>query len=250
MSNDSTRKPKRSPARARALPPDTPASVEAGALRDGEYLPKHPATDVAHARHSALKNGFSDEPQRGGSPEQPTDVALARHVSRVAIYREGDVEYMLVNGKRLYRDTYVAALLGLSRPRDIRKTIERVIKRGDIAPNQYMAITDDDITVYYVDSESSVLLAFNSNAGDKKSMVMRVLGCIRGVEETEKQIMSMKDALAGYDKTISYIARKDVPRAAKLAKIPLLECYARAAGQPVPDVSELLGPDQPRLDGV
>lgn len=179
-----------------------------------------------------------------------SDIALARHVSRVAIYREGDVEYMIVNGKRLYRDTYIGAQLGLSRPRDIRKTVERVIKRGDIAPNQYMAITEDDVTVYYVDSESSVLLAFNSNAGDKKTMVMKVLGRIRGVEEADRPGMSMKDALAGYDKATSYIARKEAPRAAKIAKLPLLERFCREAGIAMPDVSELLGPETPRLPGV
>lgn len=224
--------------------------AESDALREGEFLPKDPATDVAEARHIPVKNGFSEDVQRGIALETASDVAPARHVSRVAIFREGDVEYMIVNGKRLYRDTYIGAQLGLSRPRDIRKTIERVIKRGGIAPNQYMAITEDDVTVYYVDSESSVLLAFNSSAGDKKTMVMNVLGRIRGVEESDRPGMSMKDALAGYDKVTSYIARKDVPRAAKITKLPLLERFCREAGISMPDVSELLGPDQPRLEGV
>lgn len=178
------------------------------------------------------------------------DVAPARHLSRYMIYREGEVEYIIANGKRLYLDTYIAKEIGVTRPRDLRKTIARAIERGDIESHQYMEITDYDATRYYVDSEASVLLAFNSNAGDKKNMVMRVVGRIRSIEEVDKASISQKDALTGYERTINFMAKKDTPRAAKVAKLPLLDLYCRVASLPMPDVSELIGPDQPRLDGV
>lgn len=63
-------------------------------------------------------------------------------------------------------------------------------------------------------------------------------------------LIPAKDAMSGCDRIISFMARKDAPRAAKVAKLPLLEKYARSAGIDMPDVSELLGPVQPRLEGV
>lgn len=63
-------------------------------------------------------------------------------------------------------------------------------------------------------------------------------------------LIPAKDAMSGCDRIISFMARKEVPREAKVAKLPLLEKYARFAGIPTPDVSRLIGPDQPRLEGV
>lgn len=63
-------------------------------------------------------------------------------------------------------------------------------------------------------------------------------------------VIPAKDAMSGCDRIISFMARKDVLRAAKLAKLPLLEKYARSAGIAMPDVSELIGPETPRLPGV
>lgn len=239
MGNDSTRKPE-----------STPAPDGAQALLKGEYLPNTPATDVAEARHSGVKIAVSDVTQPIDSSNSTTDVALARHRSRVIIYREDGVEYLVIDGKRLYRDLYLGRQMELSRPRDLRKTIARLIKRGDITSDQFLLMDDDEVSSYYVDADAAMSLAFNSNAGDTKSRVMRLVSSIRGIEEADTPAMSLKDALSGFDRIITFMASKSAPRAAKLAKLPLLGCYARAAGLLVPDVSEMIGAEIPRLPGV
>lgn len=247
MSNDSTRKSKRTPATDPALTPVTPASAEAAALQDGELIP---AQGCAPERNKGVIQAVSESSELRFVPKNMPNVAQARNLARYVIYREGEMEYIIANGKRLYLDSFIAKEIGLSRPRDLRRTIARSIERGDIARDQYIEMTDDEVTRYYVDSEASVFLAFNSTSGDKRLMVMRVVGRIRSIEEVDKASISQKDALVGYERTINFMAKKDAPRAAKMAKVPLLDLYCRVASLPMPDISDLIGPDQPRLDGV
>lgn len=232
-----------------AKKPSKPDSAEADALREGEFLPKDPATDVAQARTSPPKTGRNNQNIQLSSNQTPSKCALPRTGARLTIYRDGDMETIVVDNRTFYRDVAIGRLVGLARPRDIRRRFASMIEDGKIAEHQYIILEDDDAgKVYYVDRETAIRAAFRSNTGNAETVVMQMVGAVSN-QAINSAAISLKDALAGYDRTISFMAGK-APRMAKIAKLPLLEMYARSAGLPIPDVSELIGPDQPRLDGV
>lgn len=210
-----------------------------------------PAPSVAEARHEG--GSSPSDAQQTNLPAVKSNgyVADARPGARLHLYREGGIESTGVDNKQFYRDVDLGKMFGLSRPRDLRKTIVRMIERGDIGEEQYILLDDDDAQIYYVDRSAAMRLAFRSNAGDSETLVMRVLSTIPVANEAAADAIPRKEAMTGYQRTLAFISKKDTPRESKVASVPLLERYARAAGLPIPDVAALVGPsDQPRLPGV
>lgn len=221
MSNDSTRKQKRTP-----------------------------APDGAHARPEVTN--AADISNNSASETQFPAIygAHARHVSRLVLDRNGEIESTEVDNKRYFRDTDLGRVLSFSRPRDIRKPIQRMIESGDVSEDQFILVDDEDSgQVFYLDNMASMKLAVRTKSVTE-AMIMKMIATVSNVPAKAESSISSEKAVGGYQRTIAFLSKKDTPRAGKLAMVPVLEKYARAAGLPMPDVSELIGPDQPRLTGV
>lgn len=215
-----------------AKKPKDPASAEADALREGDFLP----SNSDNSPNSMVVVGGLE--------------ARALPLKRMTIDRIDGEESILIDKTRYHKDLGIGKIAGFSRPRNIRATIKKLMKSGDINQANVICLDDDDGNqVYYLDQSAGMELLVNVR-GINKQMIMAMLGKYGAAQEPIPQAISQKDALYGYDRITTFIARKDIPHAAKLMKLPLLDCYCRAAGIPIPDVSKLLGPDQPRLEGV
>lgn len=223
MTNDSTRKPKRTP----AIDPAQAPSFDGDSLVSPGRSAVIPAIDPALA-------------------------PVSRRVEEMSFVRKDGIEMTFSGGKWFMRDIDLGRTIGLSRPRYIRERIRSMIERGDINEMQVIAVSDDGNTVFFIDQETATSLAFRSNVAGAEAIakrMMRVNVMYQGKDDSEGSI-PIEKALNGYHRMISFISKKETLRAAKLASLPVLEKYARAAGLPTPDVSELIGPDQPRLMGV
>ena len=209
-----------------------------------------PATDGAHARQKVTND--AEIPNRSALAARfPTHYgAHARHVARLVLDRNGDIESTEVDNKRYFRDTDLGRVLNFSRPRDIRKPIQRMIESGDIPEDQFILVDDEDSgQVFYLDNMAAMKLAVRTKSVTE-AMIMKMIATVSNATTKAESSISSEKAISGYHRTVSFLSKKDMPRAGKLAMVPVLEKYARAAGLPIPDVSDLIGPDQPRLDGV
>lgn len=212
--------------------------------------PKQPAHQCADARTLTEKEDETTGNNLVPVTQNTLNCAQARASARLTIHRDGDMETIVIDNQTFYRDVGIGRLCGLARPRDIRRRFAAMIEQGKLAEHQYILLDDDDGgNIYYVDKETALRAAFRSNTGDAESVVMRMVGAVSKSGEVATRI-SLKDALSGCDRIISFLAKKDTPRAAKIAKLPLLERFCREAGISMPDVSELLGPETQRLPGV
>lgn len=222
MGNDSTRNPK-----------STPAADEAQALPEGG-------------------NSESEGQETGALvPIFPVSEARTLRLQRLCIERVAGNETIVVDGIRFHRDIDLGKSLKFSRPRNIRATIKKAIERGEIVEDQYIVIDDDEGgQVFYLDKTAAMKLVVKTK-GINEEMIMAALSMVSTPVEKVGASMSEEKALNGYTRMIAFMSKKDTPRAAKLASLPALEKYARAAGLHIPDVSDLVGPaDQPRLPGV
>ncbi len=227
MSNDSTRNKKRTPARSRAdAPGNHNQSLETG-LVTGDFIP-------------------ADSTSRALTPE-------VGRVDDRQFVRENGLEMTYSGDRGFVRDVDLArSVIGLAKPRNIRERIKAMLANGDIRQDQVIALIDDDAIVYYVDRQAATTLAFRSSKTDPEEIARRMFGVQSAFDSASGLVapMPLEKAISGYQRTISFLIKKDAPRAGKLAMVPVLEKYARAAGLPMPDVSELIGPDQPRLEGM
>lgn len=223
MSNDSTRKPKRTPAIDPAQAPVTPASVEAQALpqqrRQFDALYPVPFYDdlLVIASHNGQpyvvmrpvvdNMGLAWQSQHA----KMVDKFKATVTMIVTVGEDGRKREMLALPLRKF-----PAWLYTLNPSKVAPVLRAKIIR-------YQDECDEVLWRYWTEGV---------------------------VAKPGLDLIPAKDAMSGCDRIISFMARKEVPREAKVAKLPLLEKYARFAGIPTPDVSRLIGPDQPRLEGV
>lgn len=176
--------------------------------------------------------------------------AQALPPQRLTIDRVDGEESILIDNTRYYKDLRIGKIAGFSRPRNIRATIKKMMKDGEIVDGSLICLDDDDGNqIYYLDQRAGMKVIVGVR-GVNEQMIMSMLGMYGSNQDPKPAAMSLKDALSGYDRTINFMASKTAPRAAKVAKLPQLEIFARSAGIAIPDISELLGPDQPRLEGV
>lgn len=177
----------------------------------------------------------------------------------MTLYREGGIEATIVDSKPHYKDSDIGRLIGLSRPRDIRRRVALLLERGEISAAQVVQLEneDDGGQVFYVDSSAAMKLAFRSNTGAAEEVVTRVMNALSEKQQDRAEAMPVDKALAAFERTLGRISReKDAT--IRAAYIPVLERYARMAGVPVPERADLLGAvlpsagglDQPRLPGV
>lgn len=212
---------------------------------------KTPATPVALPRHQgvviagqAVKNSTQPE-------VYPANVAGARQESRSIIYRDSVMESARVDSHDYYRDIDLGKLLGLSRPRDIRKTIARMVEREDIGSHQFITMDDGEGNqVFYLDKTASLKLAFRSNTGNAELVVMRVLEVVTGhADKVEVDSRAMDKHLAAIARTLVQIEKAKNP-AVSAGLVSVLERYCRMAGVTMPDRALLISTEQPRLPGV
>lgn len=227
MKDDSTRKGSNHPARGRA---------------------HAPVDGVIHKENPAISGELMPVPvgERALSPE------VGRPINRQFI-RENGLEMTYEGDRGFIRDIdFARSVLGLAKPRNIRERIRAMLKKGDLRPDQVISIVDDEVEVFYLDNIASASLAFRSSKIDPEEIYRRMVATQQAfvVSEQRSSHISIEKALSGYDRVVSFLDRKDVSRAAKLAKMPLLEKYAHAAGIHLTDISDLLGPEQSRLEGV
>lgn len=208
-----------------------------------------PATDGAHARQTPLNDSKNGVNSAANSQFPALNGAHARHVARLSIDRNGEIEWTVVDNKKFFRDTNLGRILKFARPRDVRKPIMRMIERGEISEDQFILVDDEDGgQVVYLDNAAAMKLAVRTKSVTEDT-IMQMLAAVSSVDDA-KASMTEDRALVGYNRTLAFICKKDTQRSAKLASLPVLEKYARAAGIQTPDLSELIGPDQPPLPGV
>ena len=209
-----------------------------------------PASAEAHALPEGVNSDAEGQENGLMVPFYPATEAHALRLQRLCIDRICGVESIVVDGVRFFRDIDLGKNLQFSRPRNIRATIKKAIERGEITDAQFIVIDDDDGgQVFYLDKEAGIKLTVGTK-GITEEMIMAMLSMVSAPVEKVGASISEEKSLNGYHRTIAVMSKKDTPRAAKLALLPVLEKYARSAGLPIPDVSELIGPAQPRLEGV
>lgn len=211
------------------------------------------AHECAQARTSASDPSDSSGNELVSTPEITSECADPRTRARLTICRNGDFEYIVVDGRPFGRDISVGRLVGLARPRDVRRRIALLIERG-VIDDKSLVVWDagDGAQSYYLDSNAAMKVAFRSNTGAAEDVVMRVAKTFMENEnEAADGLVSVEKALIGYQRTLAFIAKKTTPDPARRAALPALEKYARAAGLPLPDLAELMpASPQPRLPGV
>lgn len=212
--------------------------------------PKDPAHDGADARTGDDKTENSPVVLPRNTALTTLQGAHARHPARLIIEKNADIESTSIDNNRYFKDTDLGKILGFSRPRDIRKPLLRMIESGDITDDQHIVVDDDDGgQVYYLDNLAAMKLTVRTKSVTEE-MIMKMIATVSAPPTMPALPIAAEKALAGYQRSIVYLSRKDVPPAAKRAMVPILERYARAADVAMPDVSELIGPETPRLPGV
>lgn len=258
VKNDSTYKPD-------APPCDSGTVLDGDAVRvDVKSSGNEGATDVAQARHKGGKQAVSDDLGRRFLPETAPDVAQARQFD--TLYPVPFYEDLLViashNGQPYVVMRPVVDGIGLNWASQYSKMVDKfkatvamIATVGeDGRQREMIALPLRKFPGWlYSLSPSKVAPELRAKIVRYQDECDEVLWryWTEGVAiKPGLDLIPAKDAMTGCDRIISFMARKDVPRAAKVAKLPLLEKYARSAGIPMPDVSDLIGPDQPRLEGV
>lgn len=251
MSNDSTRKPKRTPAIDPAQAPVIPASVEAGALRDGGFLPRNKGktADSITVSHGFEAQAVPQQRRQFDSlypvPFYDDLLVIASHNGQPYVVMRPVVDNIGLNWASQYTKmvdkfgSTVAMIATVGEDGRQREMIALPLRKFpgwlySLNPSKVAPELRNKI-IRYQDECDEVLWRYWTEGI---------------VAKPGLDLIPAKDAMSGCDRIISFMARKEVPRAAKIAKLPLLEKYARFAGIPTPDVSELIGPDQPRLEGV
>lgn len=211
-----------------------------------------PAPHGAPPRHD--EGVLIEAREKGGEtvPNSPALGAPPRHVARLHLYREGGIEYIVVNGERFVRDIDLGRAMAFSRPRDIRKLIGRAIDEGALASGDFFSVTDDAAgTTTYLHQRAATSLAVRSGAAKKEEVLMQLIVFYGRGDMDRRDGLTIKEALLGYNRTLAFVAKKTTPDPARRAAVPALEKYARAAGLPLPDLADLMpASPQPRLPGV
>ncbi len=218
-----------------------------------DSMRKSKSTPAPQGAHPLLGGDYSTENSLESGELLPVPCGVGAHAllaERLTIDRISGTESICLDNERFHRDTDLAKALRYERPRNVRKLIVKMIQEGQITDDQYIVIDDDDGgRIFYLSKNAAIALTVRSKSVTAE-MMMSMMTVISAHPSRQMPSISDEKAASGYRSTIAFLSKKDTPRAGKLAMVPVLEKYARAAGLPMPDVSELIGPDQPRLAGV
>jgi hypothetical protein len=222
--NHSTRKSAATPRPQAGAPARNTGKTKPETSKSGEFLP-------ANAQTRALPP------------------ACGREEDRV-FHRVNGVEMTQDGSRTFFRDTDIAKVIGLAKPRNIKERIKLMIESGDIHAEQVVVVMEEGVVTYYLDSAAAFRLAFRSNVGDAEAVAMRMMRVAALSKwEPETEPISTEKALAAIARTLGQIEKSKNP-AVTSGLVSVLERYCRMAGVPMPDRALLIGADQQRLPGV
>lgn len=222
--------------------------------------PKDPAGKPALAPTIPVEEGIDGAKNGELIPADAGKSALApasRRGDEVLFVRKDGIEMACISGKWLMRDIDLGKLIGLSRLRHIRDRIKSMANPGpgkpsEIKDGQLLTVVDDDITIYYVDSQLANTLAFRSNVGNAEVIATRMMRVAELFARTSLDNSAAEEkALAAYERAVVMWDRAKTPEA-KAALAPAVLRRARVAGVDLPRLAPQSAEknDQPRLPGV